>query len=140
MNRRILLVAVCICLLCMAEMSAVSPVQAWKSYQHYGYREIQESSDNTWLDVDIINHHDTHGVLIMEAKVRCNYTGLSKAGISGLNNVVFRTQHGVARLKSMCTCVADSEATISFNRPYGVPGAPMRSDVPPASPCRLSSG
>ena len=128
MNRRILLVAVCICLLCMAEMSAVSPVQARESYQHYGYREIQETSDNTWLDVDIINHHDTHGVLIMEAKVRCNYTGLSKAGISGLNNVVFRTQHGVARLKSMCTCVADSEATISFNRPYGVPGASMPTD------------
>lgn len=28
----------------------------------------------------------------------------------------------------MCTCVADSEATISFNRPYGVPGAPMPTD------------
>ena len=129
MNRRILLVAVCICLLCMAGMSGIiSPVQAWKGYQHYGYREIPESSDNTWLDVDIINHHDMRGVLIMEAKVRCNYTGLRKAGISGLNNVVFRTQHGIARLKSMCTCVANSEETISFNRAYGVPGAPMPTD------------
>lgn len=128
MNGRFLLAFV-LPLVCLALVLHAAPVQARENYQHYGYREIPKSSDSTLLDVDIIHHQDMHGVLTIEARVSCNYTGLRKAGLqSGLKNVVFRTQHGVRQLKSLCTCVADSETTLSFNRAYGVPGAPMPSD------------
>lgn len=125
MKKSILSLCIGIVFFCIA----VYPVGAQQSFQKYGYVEIPESNENTYLDLGIMSYNDVQGVLELTVSITCNYDGLRKAGFdNGFENIVFQTQHGEARFKALCTCNANSTDKMLLTNPYGIPGSPDLTD------------
>lgn len=95
----------------------------------YGYKEIQKSNDNTYIDVYISNNYYAKGVFGATVNLECNYDGLRKDGIdTGFEDIIFSTQHGDYEIKSLCSCESNKRDKFDIVNAYGVPGAPEISD------------